>query len=101
MTLASAAEGILPDTNDPHLRKELKHYISEKELKDEVDLNLGANWLKHGQEYKNVILTEFETAIMILRAISKFVAVYHQSNAKMEEFREWARAKGHFSNANA
>ena len=87
ITLAAAAEGQLPDTDAPYIYNDLR---ANGEAKD-LDLNAVINWLKHPIAPDQIAIGDFEVAITILRAISKFVAVYHQASALMNEFEDWAR----------
>jgi hypothetical protein len=43
ITLAAAAENMLPKTDEPHLHQALKPYHIDKDF----DVNLMINWLKH------------------------------------------------------
>jgi hypothetical protein len=43
ITLAAAAENMLPKTDEPHLHQALKPYHIDKDF----DVNLVINWLKH------------------------------------------------------
>jgi len=89
ITLSAAAEGMLPETDDPHLFQFLQPHNPE------LDINLVINWLKHPFEPDTATITEFEGAITIARAITKYVAVYHQSCQPFEEFLMWAHSKNH------
>ena len=89
ITLALAGEGILPTTPDPHLFRGLK------DAAPDLDLNLVGNWLKHPNEPDIVEIGEFEDVVMICRAITKFIAVFHQSCDPFEEFLTWADNAGH------
>lgn len=91
ITLSAAAEGMLPDTDDPHIFKSLREHPSNKEL----DCNLVINWLKHSLEPETATISEFEAAIVIARAITKFVAVYHESCGPFEEFLRWGYEAEH------
>lgn len=92
ITLAAAAECLLPPTNDPHLFRDLKAHMTPREYK-ELNLNLVINWLKHYKEKdpEPVVISEFEAVIVLQRAITKFIAVYHKSSKHMEGFLEWAQ----------
>jgi hypothetical protein len=81
ITLAGAAEGILPDTDDPYLFKMLRNHPDV-----DFDLNLVVNWLKHPVGPEETIVGVGEATIVIARAISKFIAVYHQSTERFEQF---------------
>jgi hypothetical protein len=93
ITLAAAAEGLLPPTNDPHLFRDFKRRLTPEEYK-ELNFNLVINWLKHynAEDPEPVRISEFEAVIMLVRAITKFIAVYHRSTKGMEDFLTWARS---------
>ena len=91
ITLSAAAECILPETRDPHLFQALKEHPAYKEM----DYNLVINWLKHSGGPDKVVISEFEATLIIARAITKFVAVYHQSTDEFEDFLRWAHEAGH------
>ena len=74
ITLAGAAEGQLPETAKDYLFRLLKKVFSHD------DLNLVRDWLKHQSGPENATITEFEAALMISRAIHKFVAVDQASH---------------------
>lgn len=89
VTLAGAAEGQLKETTREYLFKILKKVFSHDEL------NVVRDWLKHPSGPDDATITEFEAAIMISRAIHKFVAVYEASHPHFETFSDWAVAAGH------
>ena len=89
ITLAGAAEGQLPEKRTDYLFRLLKKVFSHD------DLNLVRDWLKHQSGPENAIISEFEAALMISRAIHKFVGVYQASHPKFEEFSKWAVDAGH------
>jgi hypothetical protein len=64
------------DKNQNYLFRALR----EREKKDKLhlDLNRVVHWLKHPtlDEPEYIRISEFEVALMISRAIQKFVAVY-------------------------
>jgi hypothetical protein len=92
ITLAAAAEGLLPPTDYPHVFRDLKRLMTPGELK-EFDPNLVINWLKHYKldDPERVVISGFEAVIFLLRAITKFIAVYRQSTPRLEAFLTWAR----------
>jgi hypothetical protein len=88
ITLAAAGEGMLPPTDKAHFR----------ELDAVTSVNDIVNWLRHGEikakqhnDYKrieNVAIEEFETIVLIYRAITKFDAVFEdQKTPQMISFR--------------
>lgn len=89
ITLAGAAEGQLPETTKDYLFRILKRHFGHDEL------NAVRDWLKHpaGQDAKTI--TEFDAALMISRAIQKFVAVYEAAVPAFVEFSAWAVEHGH------
>ncbi len=90
ITLAAAAEGLIPDTAHPHIFSLLR-----ARPKKELDYNLLINWLKHPIEPEEILLPEFEAAIIIMRAISKLIAVYNTGTVKMQKFGRWVFERGH------
>ena len=87
ITLAAAAEGLLPPTGEPHLFRGLKESIPPEEFKY-LDFNKVVNWLKHykPEDPDPFVFLESEAVMLIQRAITKFIAVYHQSTKLMEAF---------------
>jgi hypothetical protein len=92
ITLAAAAEGVMPPTEEPHLFTVLKNSsLSRKEF----DYNHTINWLKHPIPPDDLDIWEFEAAIIIVRAISKFFAVYRTGSPAMKSFVRWTFEQGH------
>jgi hypothetical protein len=91
ITLAAAAEGLIPDTDEPHIFTVLKASPMFKEM----DFNLYINWLKHPTEPNGADIPEFEVAIIIMRAISKLAAVYNDAPNDVREFGRWVFEVGH------
>ena len=92
ITLAAAAEGCLPSTDEPHLFKSLRRYPEAKDL----DFNLVVNWLKHSSvDPEHIDISEFEATIVVARAITKYIAVYHESTPRFENFLQWGHQAGH------
>jgi hypothetical protein len=82
ITLAGAAEGVLPHTENPHLFPKLKALT-------DADPNAIRNWAKHGG-HAGAEIYERDAILAIARAASKFVAVYGGQTEKIKEFVEWA-----------
>ena len=95
ITLAAAAEGLLPDTDKRYILEYLQKHPSYKN--EEVDHNATINWLKHALEPDAQVIFEFEAAVVIARAMSKFSAVYDDGPSEWGQFLEWAEARGHWS----
>ena len=111
ITLAGAAEESLPEPPKESdkkyylgiikgMRKEyyMKEYdLDEKDIPSEKDLireiNLIRDWLKHDKsEIQKMEIENINAWIMIIRAITKFNAVYESAgNARMEEFADWSK----------
>ena len=89
MTLAAAAEGQIPEGAIDHLFRILRRWAPQD------DFNLFINWLKHSSGPDGAVISEFEVALTIARAIHKFVAIYKASCQEFEDFSQWAVAKGH------
>jgi hypothetical protein len=94
ITLAAAAEGMLPEPDKPYLFPKLKAWAETlpKEDAGAKGLNDFAVWLKHGEvrhdKHAKAIVSELEAITMITRAISKFLAVYGGIAPQMAEFRD-------------
>jgi hypothetical protein len=82
---------MLPNTDDPHLFQVFKEHPSFREM----DYNLVVNWLKHSGGPETATISEFEAIVTIARAITKFVAVYHQSTDAFECFLRRAHEAKH------
>ncbi len=91
MTLAGAAEGMLPDIDEPHYR-ELQNFTRVNEI---------SNWLIHGSGDRmkgdhvyTVVIGELDTIVAIHRAILKFEAVFWQDKTpQMKSFRNCVRTQ--------
>lgn len=88
ITLAAAAEGLTPEGQSLSLFRELVARAKD------LDFNLVINWLKHPISPDEAVISDFEAALTIARAISKFFACYGQSTRRFEEFAVWAREAG-------
>jgi hypothetical protein len=95
ITLALAAESQLPHVDDaPYLYDVLKAQVSP----DEIDIfNDVRNWLKHLIPPDEIQITNFDAALALVRATTKFKAVFGESSPTMEEFADWIRRKGGLS----
>jgi hypothetical protein len=91
ITLAAAAEGLLPPANEPHIFSVLQASPTFKG----ADYNRFIVWLKHPTEPNEAHIAEFEAAIIIMRAISKLIAVYHDGTEDMRAFGRWCFDVGH------
>lgn len=92
ITLAHAAEGIVPDKKGDD-RKPLVKLTREKMPDD--DPNLFSSWLKHPRGAEKATISVFEVVTMIVRAIHKFVWYYEESSDHFELFQDWAILQGH------
>jgi hypothetical protein len=92
ITLAAAAEGLLPYTEEPHVFRSLRQHPSSKE----VDFNETINWLKHHTGLDAKVIYEFEAALTIARAMTKFGAVYDDGPAEWVRFFTWGTQRGHW-----
>jgi hypothetical protein len=92
ITLGAAAEGLLPATEELHLLKVLQ---ASPVARTEFDYNEMINWLKHPTAPEETVIPEFEVAIVIVRAISKFFVIFDAGSPVMREFVRWAFKEGH------
>ena len=94
ITLAAAAEGTLPTTDEPHIFLYLKQ---QPEFKNKsIDVNEMINWLKHDIAPQSRIIYQYDAALIIFRAMSKFVAVFKEAPSEWDEFLEWGVRVGHW-----
>ena len=91
ITLASAAEGTLPETDKPHLFQKIKKMTESLpgDASGATKVNAISNWTKHGT-HERATISEQDVIEVVQRAISKFVAVYGAQSAEMKTFSEWA-----------
>jgi hypothetical protein len=96
ITLAAAAEGMLPKPEKPYLFPKLKAWADTlpKDEPGAKGVNDFAVWLKHedvhGAKHETATISELEVVAMITRAISKYLAVYDGISLQMAEFRDSA-----------
>ena len=91
ITLASAAETMLPDIDEPHFRK----------VQNITRINGISNWLIHGgsdllkgDHVDTVVIEEIDTVVAIHRAILKFEAVFWKDKTpQMTSFRNCGRVQ--------
>jgi hypothetical protein len=100
ITLASAAENMLIEPDEPYLRQKVKELSQKEDIKaagGATEPNDFATWLKHGTyngvKTKNAIVTipAEEGVAWVCRAISKYQAVYNDLSPQMQSFRDWAK----------
>ena len=82
---------MLPKTEERHLFQILK----KSPLFEQIDINRRINWLKHPLEPDDELIPEFEVAVIIVRAISKFHAVFKEESQPMRVFINWTFDQGH------
>ncbi len=85
ISLAAAAEGVMPKSDAPHIFSTLKTVAGHADH----DPNLVINWLKHPTGTDEMLLGEFEVACVIMRAISKLIAVHREGTEDMRAFGQW------------
>jgi len=93
ITLAAAAEGMIPATEKDHLIKR----INDLGLFKQLDMNAVITWLKHDTGQQSAEIQELEACATVMRAISKFAAVYDGITPQMKAFPEWMQQRGHFT----
>ena len=93
ITLCSAAEGQLPEPNEPiHYFAILKQDAAEHPAEDgeKDDFNYAANWMKHGWGADKVEINELQVMGWLVRAVSKYRAVYGVGTPEMTALLSWA-----------
>ncbi len=100
ITLAGAAEGILPETDDAHFRQKVKALSKSPEIKaagGATGPNDYINWLKHGRLKKdgprieNATIPAEESVAVIWRAITKYNVIHNDMSPQMLSFQKWVR----------
>jgi hypothetical protein len=100
ITLAGAAEGILPETWKPHFRQKVKELSKSLEIKEEggaIGSNDYINWLKHGTlvkkgpRFETATIPAEESVVTVWRAVTKYNAVYDDLSPQMLSFMRWMR----------
>lgn len=91
ITLALAAEDQLPDTTNPHAYSAIKA-VSEDLAKTS---NVLRNWLKHHKQPEKIDVSQTDVVTAILRASSKYMAVYSSYTPEMDAFFDWCRKNGY------
>jgi hypothetical protein len=99
ITLAAAAEGMVPATGTPHFHQKVKEFAAS--LPDDLEGAKNPNdvivWLKHGTykggKCETATIDNSETPVIIWRAISKFFAVYGDLSPQMQSWATSIRAE--------
>jgi hypothetical protein len=101
ITLAGAAEGMLPDTDESHFRQKVKALSKSPEIRaygGATGPNDYINWLKHGRVKKDgpriekATIPAEESVAVIWRAITKFNATCNDLSPQMLSFSEWGKS---------
>ena len=93
ITLAGAAEGMMPDTDAPTFRQRVKALSKSPEIRaagGATGPNDYANWLKHGG-VENATIPAEEGVALIWRAITKYNVTYNDPSPQMLTFADWAK----------
>lgn len=100
ITLAGAAEGILPETWKPHFRQKVKEFTKAPEIQEAggaTGENDFINWLKHGSlkrggpRFETVTISAEESLVVVYRAITKYRAVYDDLSPQMSSYLGWLK----------
>lgn len=85
ITLATAAEGLLPGTES----RQIFAYLREHPLNKQVDIDRTIKWLKCSAPPDAAAIFEFEAAVVIARVMSKFAAAYAEAPSEWYDFLSW------------
>jgi len=94
ITLAAAAEGMLPATDEPHFHQKVKDFAVAlpHAVEGAQKPNDFITWLKHGtyngKQCETATIDYSESLVIIWRAITKFFAVYDDVSPQMQS---WAK----------
>jgi hypothetical protein len=100
ITLAGAAEGMLPETWKPHFREKVKVLSKSPEIREAggaTGENDYINWLKHGSlkrggpRFETATIPAEENLAVVYRAISKYRAVYDDLSPQMFSYLNWLK----------
>jgi hypothetical protein len=94
ITLAAAAEGMLPETEARHLRQAVKPMSKRPDIQDEEggskDPNACIHWLKHGtvdgKRVEAITIPAEESMVIVCRAMTKFNAVFSDMTPQWRHF---------------
>jgi hypothetical protein len=92
ITLAAAAETMLPDTTTDYAFGYLRRHPAF--TTNAIDFNETINWLKHNIAPDRKIIFAQEAAFIIFRAMSKFGAIYDEGPMEWSEFLHWGVERG-------
>jgi hypothetical protein len=94
ITLASAAEGQVPDPSDQaYLFRMLQDFVAKNPEGDgeKIDFNMTSNWLKHKNEPSiEFEISDFLVKMWLYRAISKYRAADRIATPEMVKMFPWA-----------
>jgi hypothetical protein len=99
ITLSGAAEGMLPQTEEPHFRQKVKEFAQREDIKaagGAIGPNDYINWLKHGSfshgpRVESTTIPAEESLVIVWRAISKYKSVFGELSPQMLTFQKWAK----------
>lgn len=100
ITLAGAAEGMLPDTWKPHFRQKVKAFSKLPEIQEAggaTGQNDFINWLKHGSvarggpRVESATISSEESLVVVYRAVTKYSAVYDDFSPQMLSYLSWLK----------
>jgi hypothetical protein len=85
ITLATAAETLLPERDTRHILAFLrKHPLSTR-----VNIEQTVHWLNSSAQPNSATIYEFEAAVVVARAISKFAGAYAEVPNEWYDFLSW------------
>jgi len=99
ITLAAAAEGMLPITENEHFHKKVKAFAAAlpEGTEGATDPNDTITWLKHGtfkgKKCEEATIDHAEVMVTIWRAITKFQAVYDEVSPQMKSWADATRTR--------
>ena len=95
ITLAAAAEGVLPATDEPYFHQKVKDFAASlpEDVGGATNPNDVITWLKHGtyngKKWDKATIDASEPPVIIWRAITKFFAVFDDVTPQMQS---WANS---------
>jgi hypothetical protein len=89
ITLAMAADGQMPEGDEPSVSARIKGLATDKEQ----NFNTVANWLKHHRPPNELPIYELDAVLALMRATSKFRQAYRDWSPMMQAFDRWWRRR--------
>ena len=92
ITLATAAERLLPDVES----RQILAYLRDHPLSKQVEIDKTIEWLNRSAPSDAATIFEFEAAVVIARAMRRFAAAYTDVPSEWYDFLSWGVVRRHW-----